>query len=378
MVITKPGLSREAEFLLAAVRRFFHPEDPPPNPSGLDFDELTRLSYPHAVTPILYRALASVPLPDHVAQSFRSALEKNTRWNLALSAELCALAELFKDHEIAFVPLKGPLLSQQLYGDLSMRASGDLDWLVHRRDVLRVRDILIARGYRVESTLHWPCDSACLRCREEEISLFDESRSLNVDLHWRILPSYFASAFDYEEVWLSLASTEFCGRTIPSLSPEHLMLLLCAHGAKHGFERLGWICDIASCLTAFPNLRWSDVLIASSRAGTTRELLLGLKVAEDLLGVPMPSSLPRDPMLGKLVPLVRKRILSAAPIPTSESDLIPLCLRMFESPRHRIRYLLGQFAPSRAEYKVLQLPPAFYFLYYLFRPIRLITRYAVR
>jgi len=92
----------------------------------------------------------------------------------------------------------------------------------------------------------------------------------------------------------------------------------------------------------------------------------------------MPASLPRDPMVGKLVPLVRKRILSAAPIPTSESELIPLCLRMFESPRHRIRYLLGQFAPSRAEYKVLQLPPAFYFLYYLFRPIRLITRYAVR
>jgi hypothetical protein len=51
---------------------------------------------------------------------------------------------------------------------------------------------------------------------------------------------------------------------------------------------------------------------------------------------------------------------------------------MFESPRHRIRYLLGQFAPSRAEYRVLQLPPAFYFLYYLFRPIRLIARHAVR
>ena len=370
-------MSREAEFLLAAVRRFFHPEDPPPDPSGLDFDELTRLSSAHAVTPILYRALASVPFPDQVAQSFRAALEKNTRWNLALSAELCGLAELFKDHEIAFVPLKGPLLSQQLYGDLSMRASGDLDWLVHRRDVLRVRDLLIARGYRVASTLHWPSDSACLRCREEEISLFDESRSLSVDLHWRILPSYFASAFDYVQVWDSLASTTFSGRTIPSLRPEHLLLLLCAHGAKHAFERVGWICDIASCLKAFPNLRWAEVLDASARAGTTRELLLGLKVADDLLGVP-PSSLPADPVLAKLVPIVRKRILAAAPIPTPGSELIPLSLRMFESPRHRIRYLLGQFAPSRAEYKVLQLPPAFYFLYYLFRPIRLLARQAVR
>jgi hypothetical protein len=192
------------------------------------------------------------------------------------------------------------------------------------------------------------------------------------------MPGYFASAFDYEEVWQSLASMKFCGRTIPTLGPEHLLLLLCAHGAKHGFERLGWICDIASCLARFPTLRWPDVLAASARAGTTRELLLGLKVAQDLLGIPMPSSLPQDPIVGKLVPSVRKRILTAAPIPTAESELIPLCLRMFESSRHRIRYLLGQFAPSRAEYQVLQLPPAFYFLYYLFRPIRLIARYAVR
>ncbi len=209
-----------------------------------------------------------------------------------------------------------------------------------------------------------------------ELSLVDESGLVGIDLHWRIMPSYFASAFDYEEVWQSLASTAFCGRKIPSLAPENLLLLLCAHGAKHGFERLGWICDNALCLARFPDLRWPEVLAASARAGTTRELLMGT-VAEDLLGVPLPSSLPRDPVAVELVPLVRKRIL-AAPIPTSESELIPLCLRMFESPRHRIRYLLGQFAPSRAEYQVLQLPPAFYFLYYLVRPIRLIARFAVR
>jgi hypothetical protein len=378
VVGAKPPVSRECEFLVAAVRRFFHPEDPPPDPSGLDWSELMRLSLAHAVTPMLYRALRSLPIPQHAAESFRSPFEENTRWNLMLSAELCRLAELFKEHEIAFVPLKGPGLSQQLYGDLSMRSSADLDWLVHPRDVLRVRDVLTAGGYRVGSPLHWPCDSAFLRCREAEISLVDESSFLSVDLHWRILPSYFASAFDYEEVWQSLVSIAFCGRTIPGLCPEHLLLLLCAHGAKHAFERVGWICDIASCLIAFPNLRWPDVLAASARAGTMRELLLGLKIAEDLLGVPLPATLPEDPAVEKLVLFVRKRVLAAAPIPISESELIPFCLRMFESRRNRLRYLLGHIAPSRAEYQVLQLPPAFYFLYYFLRPMRLIAKYTVR
>ena len=370
-------MSREGEFLVAAVRRFFRPEDPPPDPTGIDWRELMRLSSDHAVTPMVYRALASVSIPTDAARSLRAAFEQNTRWNLALSAELCRLAELFKEQEIAFVPLKGPALGEQLYGDLAMRCSGDLDWLVHPRDVLRVRDVLLAKGYRVNSSLHWPCDSALLRCREAELSLVDE-HSLSIDLHWQILPSYFASAFDHEEVWQALVPTEFCGRNIHVLCPEHLIHLLCAHGAKHGFERLGWICDVASCVVAFPNLRWPEVLAAVTRAGTMRELLLGLKIAEDLFGVPLPATLPDDPAVAKLVNVVKNRVLAGAPIPIPESELIPFCMGLFESWRHRIRYLLGHFSPSEAEYRVLQLPPALYFFYYFLRPIRLIARYAAR
>ena len=43
VVGTNPPVSRECEFMVAAVRRFFHPEDPPPDPSGLDWSELMRL-----------------------------------------------------------------------------------------------------------------------------------------------------------------------------------------------------------------------------------------------------------------------------------------------------------------------------------------------
>jgi hypothetical protein len=190
----------------------------------------------------------------------------------------------------------------------------------------------------------------------------------------RILPSYFASAFDYQETWQSLVSIPFCGRTIPSLCPEHLLHLLCAHGAKHAFARVGWICDIASCLIAFPNMRWPDVLAAATRAGTLRQLLQGLKIAEDLLGVPLPTTLPEDPAVAKLVTFVRDRSLTGAAMPIAESELIPFSLRVLESKRHRLRYLLGHVAPSRAEYQAVQLPPAFYFLYYFLRPVRLIAR----
>jgi len=64
VVGTKPSVSRESEFMVAAVRRFFHPEAAPPDISRIeseieiDWRELMRLSSAHAVTPLLYRALS--------------------------------------------------------------------------------------------------------------------------------------------------------------------------------------------------------------------------------------------------------------------------------------------------------------------------------
>jgi len=58
--------------------------------------------------------------------------------------------------------LKGPLLSWYLYGELGARSSGDIDLLVKPGDLLRIRDLLLSRGFRVANTLHlgWICDMA--------------------------------------------------------------------------------------------------------------------------------------------------------------------------------------------------------------------------
>jgi hypothetical protein len=373
-------MSREAQFVLAAVRRFLHPQMsvPEPDTTGLDWSETLRLASVHAVVPMLYRAPRAQQMLDDGSEKLRTIVRSEARCSLALGAELCRLAELFERNAIGFVPLKGPLLSQQLYGDMSVRSSGDLDLLVHPSDVLRVRDVLRTAGYRVGSPQHWPCDSASLRCRECEMVLIDAPRSLSVDVHWRILPSYFASPFDHAAIWESLSRVRFADRDIPCMSPEHVLLLLCAHGSKHAFERLGWICDIARCIIAFPRLRWPAVLAASARAGTTRQLLLGLRVAADLLSAPLPSMLPIDPAVEPLARRVRERLLAARFSGAPETELIPFCLRAFESTRHRLRYLLGHLSPSWAEYKALALPPSLYWVYYPFRPLRLITRYANR
>jgi hypothetical protein len=55
------------------------------------------------------------------------------------------------------------------------------------------------------------------------------------------------------------------------------------------------------------------------------------------------------------------------------------CGRVLELPSQRARLLFGMFCqPTEAEYRVLQMPPALYWGYYLFRPLRVVAKHARR
>jgi hypothetical protein len=50
--------------------------------------------------------------------------------------------------------------------------------------------------------------------------------------------------------------------------------------------------------------------------------------------------------------------------------------RAFERTGHRVRLLIGVFLePTEAEYEVLKLPLPLHWLYYFFRPLRLMVKY---
>jgi Uncharacterised nucleotidyltransferase len=367
--------SAAARFVVAAVRRFLEPGVVLPDPGEIDYRKILEFATSHAVLPMVYRSMWATGITPELEERLRPAFEESARDNLGLAAELRALHDLLTRGGVPFVPLKGPLLSQRLYGDLSIRSSGDLDLLVHREDLLRVRDLVAGLGYQVGSVLPWPSDAACFRSRECELLMVDKTRSLPLDLHWRLLPAYFPSPLDESQIWSSLISTRFAGRDLPDLCPEHLLLFLCVHACKHAFERLGWICDIASCMRT-QVLEWKSVLAIAAQSGTTRQLLLGVRVTANLLGVPHPAELPQDSVVEPLAHLVTERVLGARPLPIPTRELIPFCLKTFESAGQRARYLAGHLSPSSAEYQAVHLPLALHFLYYPFRTLRLAARLA--
>ena len=372
-------MNREAAFLLAAVRRFLRPQWPLPATQDLDWDRLASLAAAHTVIPQLYVAVKDSPVPPDWLVRLREQFEAAGRFNLALSSELVRLLWVFEREGIAAVPLKGPALAVALYGNLALRASSDLDLLIHPRDFPRVRSLLACNGYRQTSVQHWPGDAPVFRARERQISFLDASGAFSVDVHWHPLPTYIPENFAPARIWDTLQGITLGGRIVRTLAPAYLLLYLCAHGGKHGWERLAWICDLARLLQLEPELDWNAVLAEARRTRTRRMLAAGLLVAGDLLGSDLPSPAARFvaevPQARALANDVWSRFESNTPIPTPALDMTGFCLRLFDTPGQRLRLIFGTWiGPSEADYRALKLPPFLFPLYYAYRPLRLVVR----
>ena len=173
------------------------------------------------------------------------------------------------------------------------------------------------------------------------------------------------------------------GSAVLSLSPEDMLLVLCAHGATGCWARLLLVCDVAQLISAQPDMDWTRVLEQASRTGSLRRLLLGLLLARDLLGAAIPcealSPMALDTQLPRLAAQIRGRMLCARHTAFGHVESCSIHLRMMERVRDRMLYCLGilheSVTPNSTDRSVVPLPRFLHVLYYLIHPVRLAVTY---
>jgi len=375
----------ESLFLLECVRHFFRPESLLAIPSNLDWTKLLALAREHSVEPLISSALhqtGTFAIPQTILDTLQQGARERAFSNLLYCAELAKILALLENAAIDVRVLKGPVLAEMLYGNIAMRSFGDLDLLVHPQDLIPTKNALEAGGYTLTSSLHWHSNSALLRARECQLS-FENSRGISVDVHWQLIPDYFPKPFEENQAWADHLGVSVGGATAWTLSQENLLLFLCAHGAQHMWMRLGWICDVARLIQVAPKMDWRSVFAQASQTSTTRMLSLGLILAADLLAGEFPPEakerIASDSRAQDLAVAIRKRYLHCAPSLALAFESERLVVHTFDRTRHRLRYRFGTLVgPSEAEYRALQLPPALFTLYYVFRPLRLSAKYLGR
>lgn len=369
----------------------------------LDWAALLRLANRHQVSPLLYWHLkrsGSPAMPGTVLSRLEAQFYANLRHNLFLSTRLSDLLHLLQEEGVEAVPFKGPTLAAAAYGNLAFRQSADLDLLVAARDVVPARRLLMAHGYQptfpttspaeIPDLLGWTFaqERAYLQtfC-EQHFSGGDEP--VTIDLHWGIAPDYFIS-LTLDQMLNRRQPVALPGTMVSTLAAEDLLLIVCAGGAKDCWARVNRICDVAEILRSSPAIDWDGLFDRARRLHAQRMLLLGLHLAQQLLGAPLPESIVQrigfDAGTRRLASEVVARLYAQTPVGYMgvesfghdlESTLFHLRVR--DRNIDRARYCQQRVTtPNYRDWAVLPLPSALAPLYYLLRPVRVLRTHTPR
>jgi hypothetical protein len=274
------------------------------------------------------------------------------------------------------VPYKGPALALQLFGNVALRQFSDLDLLVHPRDVLRARDLLLRDGYEPLPPLTAGQQALLLRT-QCNLPFSREQKRMIVELHWKVSAPSFARPFETEDFWSRLVDGKLETTNIKLPAAEDLLLALCIHGSKHLWERVAWIADIAGLISSKEELNWEELISRARSTGSERMLLLGLQLAERLLEVSLPdeveSALKADAKVGLLADDVVRDLFTPGLTPSGISGYFLFQIKARRRLRDKINYLRFTFTPNEEDLVRFNLPSSLSFLYYLVRPVRLVV-----
>ena len=383
---------REDELLLQCMRSYIDPLEAERTEGlarqDLDWRYVIQAALTHRVLPIVYHSLhrfCPEAVPNLIMQQLLELFQSNARRNLFLASELLKLVKLLESGGISAIAFKGPVLSVSAYGNLSFRQCLDLDVMVRKRDILKAKHLLLSNGYRLWREMTEEQELSHLEVNHAFVFL-PEAGMYSVDLHWAVSQKHYSFPLNAEGLWEQVESLSFGGGKILTVQAEQMILILSAHGSKHYWRQLGWICDVALLVRSRPDLDWQRVVREAHKARCLRELLFALKLAKDLVGASLPDSVLQVvntyPGLKSATRRVMRELFCAEqPFLLRRFQRLVFYFRLKQRIKDGLVFLRYELriavTPNSKDFALVPLPVALSFLYYITRPIRLAVSYGL-
>jgi Uncharacterised nucleotidyltransferase len=306
------------------------------------------------------------------------AISTGTR-NIIFAVFLQKLIEVFNKQGIFMLPFKGPALAEQVYKDIILRPFSDLDILVDKSDALPAFSLLKKRGLVAQFELE---DSQFKKYIKDEdhFQFYDPQSKITIELHWEISGLYLSHPITVSDLKLHIRTGTMNRTAIPCLSSEALLVYLCIHGSKHGWEHLEQLCCVAELIKLNTDLDWEKIIKFSSDWQCRKMLLLGLYLSETLLKAPVPETIhlriAKNDTIMKMANevadnLFKKRV--GKNYKGISDRFSTFHMRIRDSFLDKIRYCLRLiFRPTDKEWLYFPVPSSVSFAHYVLRPYRLI------
>ena len=349
--------------------------------SGLNWPDAVAIAERNRLAPVFYEVIAGTA-EDLISPAqlnvLRVATAPSTAAGMTLLREMLHLHRLFEAAQIVVIPYKGPLLAWVAYGSFIRREYSDLDFAVEQKYIPNVVEVLKSAGYRPQF------DSREAHAGQNGIapgqySFLSHPQKILVEFHTERTLRYFPVPIDFQELTGRLMTVEIGGQRLSTFSIEDTLVMLCVHGAKHFWERLGWVLDIAKLMTT-QEVDWTLVQQIAAKMETTRVLLLGLCLAHDMFDAPLPRQLLEEIRRDRTIPELAEKVYEQyAGISDPSAGVLPRAVFRFrlrdgfaQGLRHTLRLAMS---PTESDRQSVRLPRWLAPLYMLVRPWRLLREY---
>src|SRR6266404_1639209 len=351
--------------------------------NGVNWNEVVACASQHNLLPILCKNFHT-PDGDWLSRDQRETLIEIERQlgrnSMLLLGEMLRLCGVFENGQVPAIPFKGPVLAWLAYRNFTLRTSTDLDFVVPQRYIPQAVSLLESAGYGAQFD---PIEAQAGEHGQApgQYAFVSRSNGGLVELHTERTLRYFPRRIDLDEMNSRLIPLEIGTRTLRTFSVEDTLVMLCVHGAKHFWERLAWIVDIAQLITT-EEVDWALLFVIAAKMESTRVLLLGLYLAHDLFWAPLPQPVLQDACNEKQVQWLANKVREQhMGISDPSTGVWPRALfrlrsrdEFWQGLRHILR--LG-ISPTESDRQTVRLPRLLAPLYLMVRPWRLLREYGL-
>jgi hypothetical protein len=349
----------------------------------LDWTEYLRLIDRHRTPALSWAALKRVlgiEIPPSAEQELRRRSDACRMQAMRHCIHLASVLKAFNRAGIPVMPLKGLLLSFELYADVGLRQSYDLDLAVAQDDIRRAQVCLQDLGWRLDSSYGpmTPRQWERLWRTEQHLEFTQPQGDCALELHWR-------NVWDTPDMenarWARSTPVAWQGCTYQAMNPIDQALYLCSHGGRHAWVRAKWLGDMAR-IHADGRIDWQAALDQARSVEQEKPQLVCLQLLSLVYGLPLPA-LPGNPWRNQSSFLITTPLkalasrLDPAELGTLDEFRSVLSLACYERlilPQKIWRKNLARFIHSHRDFAVLALPDRLFWAYAPLRPFLWVWR----
>lgn len=226
-----------------AITDFFEKHHP-------DWNQFLRLTQHHKLIPVINRTLSEIPefIPPEIQSALEELSGRSLKRNMNLQSELLIIHRIFESVDLPFIPLKGPVMVKQLYGDFASRQTRDLDVMIQPEKLDSAISLLSKNGYILQDEyfIKNPEKRRFYMMRENHVRFRHPYKKIILELHWAVSRNFTSPSTDY---WFKHAiPIDIEGRKFRTFPEEDYFVILATHGIYHQYELLFWLYDIAHLL----------------------------------------------------------------------------------------------------------------------------------